>query len=205
MIREATNVFLVDDDAVQLLFLGAILRTAGHRIEPFEQPEALLSRLTPADRGCVVLDLQMPGLNGLELQRALFDHGVALPLVFVSGSADMRAAVSAMKQGAVDFLSKPVDPRELCVVVARALRQDEELTPERAERDVARSRWAELSPREREVCRLYARGLLNKQIAATLGSVESTVQVQRARAMQKLQVSSLPEVMRVISQAGDES
>ena len=205
MNRELTSVFLVDDDPFQLVFLGAILRTAGHRVEAFEQPEALLSRLSIRDRGCAVLDLQMPGLNGLELQRALFEQGVTIPLLFVSGSTDVPTAVAAMKRGAVDFLSKPVEPQELLAAVARALRDDAELAPERAARDLARSRWAELSPREREVCRLFANGLLNKQIAAALGSAVSTVQVQRARALEKLQVSSLPEVVRLISRADDES
>ena len=204
MIREPSSVFLVDDDAVQLLFLGAILRTAGHRVEVFEQPEALLARLSGRDRGCVVLDLQMPGLNGLELQRALFERGVAMPLLFVSGRADVPAAVAAMKQGAVDFLSKPVEPKELCAVVARALRKDTEIAAERSAIDLARSRWAGLSTRERDVCRLFARGLLNKQIAASLGTLEGTVQVQRARALQKLQVSSQAEVMRLMVRAGDE-
>jgi FixJ family two-component response regulator len=204
MIRAPSSVFLVDDDPVQVLFLGAILRTAGHRVEAFEQPEALLSRLTMRDRGCVVLDLEMPGLNGLELQRALFERDIAMPLIFVSGRADVPAAVAAMKQGAVDFLSKPVDPGELCAAVTRALQKDAEIAAEGAVCDQARTRWAGLSPRERDVCRLFARGMLNKQIAAALGTVESTVQVQRARALQKLQVGSLAEVARLISQAGDE-
>jgi FixJ family two-component response regulator len=205
MIRESATVFIVDDDPVQLMYLSGILRKARHRIEAFERPDALLARVSQHDRGCAVLDLQMPGLNGLELQRALFQQGVMMPLLFVSGSAAVPEAVAAMKQGAVDFLSKPVDPGELCGVVARALLKDAELAPERAARDNARSRWAELSPREREVCRLYARGLLNKQIAATLGSVESTVQLQRSRALQKLQESSSSGVARLIAQAGDES
>ena len=205
MTHEPSSVFLVDDDPVQVLFLGAILRTAGYRVEAFEQPEALLSRLSMRDRGCVVLDLEMPGLNGLALQRALFERGVTMPLLFVSGRADVPAAVAAMKQGAVDFLSKPVDPGELRAVVARALRKDAEIAVERGACDLARSRWAGLSPRERDVCRLFARGLLNKQIAAELGTMESTVQVQRARALQKLQVGSLAEVVRLISQVGDEN
>ena len=168
-------------------------------MEAFEQPEALLERLSASDRGCVVLDLQMPGLNGLELQKALGERGVTMPLIFVSGRADVPSAVAAMKRGAVDFLSKPIDPEELLAVVARALQKDAEGTAARAARELALARWAALSQREQEVCRLCARGLLNKQIATEIGTVESTVQAQRARALKKLQISSNAELVYLLT------
>lgn len=202
MTPEPQYVFLVDDDPVALFLWGGILRSAGHRVEAFERPEVLMARLSPRARGCVVVDLRMPGLTGLELQRALLERGVGLPLIFVSGSADVPAAVAAMKGGAVDFLSKPVDPKELCAVVQRALQKDAEISRGRECREHARARIAELSPREREVCRLLAKGMVDKQIAATLGTTPTTVQAQRTRALQKLRVSSTPELVRLLEQAG---
>lgn len=173
-------------------------------MEAFEQPEALLSRLSVRDRGCAVLDLQMPGFNGIELQRALIHRGVLLPLVFVSGHAAVPDAVVAMKQGAADFLCKPVDPDELRVVVDRALRRDAEAALRREACERARLRWMKLSKREQDVCRLFARGLLNKQIASDLGVTESTVQAQRARALEKLQMNSAAELIRLLTQVGEE-
>ena len=115
------RVFLVDDEAFILLTMSAFLRAAGYAVECFDRPAALLARLSAADKGCVVVDLQMPGMNGLEVQRALGARGIALPLLFVSGSNDAAAALTAMRQGALAFLSKPVDPKALLAVVARAL------------------------------------------------------------------------------------
>ncbi|HEX2570185.1 MAG TPA: response regulator [Polyangia bacterium] len=203
MTLEPRYVFLVDDDPVMLFLWGGILRSAGYQVEAFDRPEALMERLSPGDRGCAVVDLRMPGLNGLELQRALRARGVTLSLIFVSGSADVQAVVTALKGGAVDFLSKPVDPRELCAVVERALQEDTELTKARACREHARARWAELSPREREVCRLLAKGLLDKQIAAALGTAATTVQAQRTRAFQKLRMGSATELVQLLAQAGE--
>lgn len=114
------HVFLVDDEAFMLLTLGGILRAAGYVVESFAHPAALLARLSAADRGCVVLDLQMPGMSGLELQRTLGARGIVMPLIFVSGSRDAAAALIAMKQGARAFLAKPIDPKALLTVVARA-------------------------------------------------------------------------------------
>lgn len=199
MSAQPGQVFVVDDDAVTLLMLAGILRAAGHRVETFQRPEALLEALSDRHRGCVVVDLRMPGLNGLELQQALVARAVSLPLIFVSGRADVPAAVAAMKGGAVDFLSKPVEPAELCAAVQRAQRTDAELAARRADIERARASWAELSPREREVCRLFARGLADKQIGGVLGTALSTVQAQRTRALQKLKVGSVVELVRLLS------
>ena len=199
MSAQPGRVFVVDDDAVTLLMLAGILRAAGHRVETFQQPEALLAALSARDRGCVVVDLRMPGLNGLELQQALVARAVLLPLIFVSGRADVPAAVAAMKGGAVDFLSKPVEPGALCAAVERAQHTDAELAARRADCERARASWAELSPREREVCRLFARGLADKQISGVLGTALSTVQAQRTRALQKLKLGSVVELVRLLS------
>lgn len=204
MIAGSPTVFLVDDDPFQVLFLSGTLRTHGYHVEEFERPEALLSRLSASDRGCVVLDQEMPVLNGIELQKLLHDRGVLLPMIFVSGRAGVPAVVTAMKRGALDFLSKPVDPEELCAAVEIALRRDAEAAADRARRERARARWTSLSAREQSVCRLFAKGLLNKQIAAELGITESTVQPQRIRALQKLQVSSVADLVHLMAQAGDD-
>jgi FixJ family two-component response regulator len=200
---EGPCVFLVDDEPIMLVLWGGMLRAAGYRIEAFEQPEALLKRLSPTDRGCVVVDLRMPGLNGLELQRALLAQGVTLPLIFVSGSADVPSAVTAMKGGAIDFLAKPVTAPELCAAVDRAMEQDREFSRERAERARTRALWSALTPREQDVCRLLTKGFGDKQIAAELGTATTTVQAQRTRAMQKLQASSVAEVIQLMAKVGD--
>ncbi len=199
------RVFIVDDDAVQILFLDRILRTAGHVIETFTRPEALLERVSPADRGCVVMDFQMPGLNGLELQKALAERGAHLPVVFVSGSAGIPDAVAAMKQGALDFLKKPVEPRELLDLVAQAIRKDAAAAARRAAQARARASWTAISERERDVCRLFARGLIMKQIAADLGITDGTAHVHRLRGMQKLGVGSVTELIDLLRMAGEES
>lgn len=199
MTAPPVTVFVVDDDPAQVLWLGEILRTGGHRVETFEHGEALLARLTPADRGCVVLDLRMPGLGGLELQSALGARGVELPIVFVSGRADVPSAVAAMRGGAVDFLSKPVSRSELCAVVERALARDAAAARERDARHAARARWESLSARERDVCRLFAKGMLIKQVAAILGLGASTVQEHRAQALRKLQVSGAAELAELLA------
>lgn len=192
-------VFVVDDDMVLLYYMQGVLSIAGHEVEAFVSPMAILSRLTPIDRGCVVVDLRMPVLSGLDVQRTLVTRGVALPLIFVSGQADVQAAVTAMKEGAIDFLSKPIEPKALLTVVERALLQDAEAAARRAERASALSRWAQLSPREKEVCRLHALGLLNKEVAAALGTAESTVQTQRLNALRKLGVSRTLDLSRLIA------
>lgn len=198
------HVFLVDDEALMLLTMSAILRAAGYAVDTFERPEDLLTRLSPADHGCVVLDLKMPGLNGLELQQALGERGIVLPLIFVSGRADVPAAVTAMKQGAVDFLSKPVNHQELLAVVARAIHKEAELAAEHTERVHARARWAALSRREQDVCRHSAKGMITKQIAALLGTGFSTVQAQRASAFKRLGISSITELAHLLAQVGED-
>lgn len=196
-------VFLVDSDPFQLRYMGAVLRAAGHLVEAFSRAEALLARVSRRERGCAVLELRMPGMNGLTLQRTLREYGVLLPLIFVSGSADVPTAVSAMKEGAVDFLCKPIVPEALYVAVSRAIQRDAEDAAEHAASEHAHARWAALSRREREVCHLLAKGLIIKQVAATLGLTQSTVQAHRARALPKLQVSTVAELVHLVARAGE--
>jgi FixJ family two-component response regulator len=195
-------VFVVDDDPVMLFILSGPLRAAGHRVEAFENPEQLIARITSQDRGCVVLDLRMPTLSGLDVQRALLANGSLIPLIFVSGRADVPAVVAAMKGGAVDFLAKPVDPGELCAVVTRALEKDAAIAAEQLASEAAWELWTRLSPREREVCQLFAKGLVDKEIAANLGTAQVTVQAHRSHGLKKLRVSTSVEVARLLLQMG---
>lgn len=198
MTSQAFKVFVADDEPTVLRNLAVILRMAGYLVETFDCPRALLSRLSPSDRGCALIDLRMPGLNGLELQGALVDRGVRMPLVFMSGHADVPAAVTAMKRGAIDFLSKPFEPEALIAAVERALANESATASQRETIVGLRQRWAELTPREQQVSRFVARGLLHKQIAAELGTTEGTVQTQRACAMKRLGVGSVAELVRFL-------
>lgn len=204
MIEPAPTVFVVDDDPVLLFLMRGILIEAGYRVEAFDHPEALVARLSARDRGCAVLDLRMPALSGIEVQQALAARGVRLPLIFVSGRADVAAVVAAIKGGAVDFLAKPIEPRELRAVVERALQSDAKIASESAAREREQARWATLSPREGEVCRRFAKGMSDKQIAADMGTAQVTVQAQRASALRKLRVDSAVDVARLLAQIGDE-
>lgn len=203
MKTETPCVFLVACDLATLSLWGEILGSAGHRTEACERLEKLLPRLTPQDRGCLIVDFGMPRLNGVEFLRALRPLGVRMPVIFVSANADVRLAVAAMKGGAHDFLVEPVQPGDLCDTVARALEKDREVSRKRNIRIHARTLWAALSPREREVCRLLARGLADKQIAAELGTAQPTVQAQRMKAFQKLHVASAAELVELLVHAAD--
>ncbi len=199
------NVFVVNDDPAVGHALRGLLGPAGYRVEAFDRPEALLSRLSPGDRGCLVLDLDMPSAKGLALQRSLLELGVTLPSIFVNGRSQLMVVASAMKRSMVDIVSQSAEPDSLLAVVERALKTDAELASKRHARERARERWAELSPREKQVCRLTASGLLNKQISAELRTAESTVQAQRSRALKKLEVGSVVELVRLIALASDDS
>lgn len=193
------TVFLVDDDAVALLAWQGILCASPHQVEAYQSPLALLNRLTPSDRGCVVVDLRMPSMNGLELQQALQERKVELPLIFVSGKADVPAAVRAMKQGAIDFLCKPVDAEGLLAAIDRAMRLDAAEAEARAVRAVAQLRWRKLTPREQSLCGMLTRGLLDKQIAAELGVAVSTAQVLRTRLLKKLEIGTIAELLQFLA------
>jgi RNA polymerase sigma factor (sigma-70 family) len=195
------TVFVVDDDASVQRGLARLLKSAGHAVEVFSSAANFLAA-PPRDRpGCILVDLRMPGMSGLDLQEALARTGVNLPMVFISGDADVPATARAFKGGALDFLTKPFDENALIEAVRNALERDAERRGRQARRDSVAALFATLTPREREVCVLAARGLPNKEIAFRLGTVEKTVKVHRARAMRKLGATSIAEMVRLVDSA----
>jgi FixJ family two-component response regulator len=195
-------VFLVDDDPSVLRALSRLLRTAGYGARTFHSSREFLADHDPAVPGCLVLDLAMPGLNGLELQEALAASGSQRPIVFVSGHGDVSSSVQAMKAGAVDFLTKPVSEENLLAAVGRAIARDRRMRQAWAELQAIGARLATLTPREREVLEHVVAGRLNKQIAADLGTVEKTIKVHRSRMMEKMGVRSLADLVRIAERSG---
>jgi len=198
----APTVYLVDDDVSVLRGLGRLLAAAGMKVAAFDSPREFLGRLDPAAAGCLVLDVAMPGLNGLELQQALATKGSVLPIVFLTGRGDIPISVEAMKRGAADFLTKPVDDEELLAAIRNAFERNRASRRAREERAQIEERLARLTAREREVLERVVTGRLNKQIAAELGTVEKTIKVHRAHVMQKMGVRTLAELVRLSGRAG---
>lgn len=192
-----TTVFLVDDDLSVLRGLSRLLRSAGWRTEVYQSPQDFINRFDINAPGCLVLDVSMPGLDGLELQCRLADKGCPLPIVFLTGHGDIPTSVRAMKAGAVDFLTKPVRDEDLLGAIGQAVENDRIRRQERAETKAIEERFARLTPREREVLALVVSGKLNKQIASELGTVEKTIKVHRARVMEKMGANSLAELVRL--------
>jgi FixJ family two-component response regulator len=199
---EAPTVFIVDDDAGVLKALARLIGTAGYRVQPHEDVEAFLSVLRPDTPGCILLDLSMPALGGLKVQEWLNRQGFAQPIVFLTGRGDIAASVHAMKAGAADFLTKPVREAELFAAIDAALDTDRRTRSGRAELAAIMARVASLTPREREVLAHVVAGRLNKQIAASLGTAEKTVKVHRHRVMEKMQVRSVADLVRLAARAG---
>ncbi len=199
---ETPTVFLVDDDPSILRALARLLRAGGHAVSAFRSPREFLAQHDPAVPGCIVLDLAMPGLNGLELQTALAASGCQRPIIFVSGHGDVPSSVRAMKAGAVDFLTKPVSEENLLAAIRRAIDRDRLMRHARAELQAIGERLSTLTPREREVMQHVVSGQLNKQIAADLGTVEKTVKVHRSRVMEKMGVRSLADFVRMAERIG---
>jgi FixJ family two-component response regulator len=195
-------VCVVDDDQSVRRGLGRLFKSAGYAAETFASAEDYLAREIFEGPICLVLDVRMPGLNGLGLQEALETRGAGEQIVFITGHGDVPTATQAMKSGAVDFLMKPFDDEELIEAVKRALGRGEEQLRKRAERREARGRIEKLTPREFEVLRFVVMGLLNKQIAAELHTAEKTIKVHRGRVMQKLSVTSVPDLVRISERAG---
>ena len=198
----APTVFLVDDEASVLKALSRLLRSADLNVETFGSPQEFLQRYDPSAPGCLVLDVAMPGLNGLDLQKALAVKGVELPIIFLTGQGDIPMSVEAMKQGAVDFLTKPTNDEDLLAAIRAGIDKDRANRQAGAKRSRIQQQLARLTPREREVLHHIIAGKLNKQVAADLGVVEKTIKVHRARVMKKMNVRSLAELVRVAEHAG---
>jgi FixJ family two-component response regulator len=195
-------VFLVDDDRSVRKGLSRLLASAGYAVEAFASAREFLAREPYAGPSCLVLDVRMPGLTGLDLQQALAAAGRRLSIVFVSGHADVPMSVKAMKDGAVDLLTKPVDEVDLLRAVERAVAKDVEDLGQEALVTEIRERVAALTPRETEVFALVVTGMLNKQIAFQLGIGEKTVKVHRARVMEKMRAGSVAELVRLADRVG---
>jgi FixJ family two-component response regulator len=195
-------VCVVDDDQSVRRSLGRLLKSAGYAAEPFSSAEDYLAREIFEGSICLILDVRMPGLKGPGLQEALEKRGACEQIVFLTGHGDVPTATRAMKNGAVDFLTKPFDDEELILAVERALERAKEQLRRRRERREARRRIGKLTPREFEVLRFVVMGLLNKQIAAELHTAEKTIKVHRGRVMQKLGVTSVPDLVRISQCAG---
>jgi len=196
------TIFVVDDDPAVLKSLGRLLRSAGLHVETCNSPQDFLARHNPALPGCLVLDVAMPGLNGLEVQQALAAIGDERPIVFLTGHGDIPTSVEAMKRGAVDFLTKPVNAEDLLKAIHSAIVKDSVRRLERDEVEEFKQRLATLTPREREVLPYVISGRLNKQIAGELGTAEKTIKVHRARVMEKMKVQSVAELVRLAERLG---
>jgi FixJ family two-component response regulator len=195
----SSMVFIVDDDPDVLRALARVLRQAGFTVETFTSAAEFLKRPLGDHPSCLVLDLKLPDVSGLQLQEAMAQANIYIPIVFVSGRGDVASTASAMRYGAVDFLEKPVDDIVLIEAVSRAITQDAARRQQRSQQVDARQRLGRLTRREVEVCRLVARGLLNKQIADELGVSNQTVKIHRSRLMRKLEVGSVAELVRLMS------
>lgn len=196
------TVFLVDDEPEVLKAVARLLRAEGIPVSAFSSPREFLDQVDPNAPGCLVLDMSMPGVSGLEVQRELEARGCHLPVVFLTGRADVPDTVRAMKGGASDFLTKPVEDEELLGAVRRAIEKDAVAWSERAEVASLKARLETLTPREKEVLEHVVAGELNKQVAGRLGTVEKTIKVHRARVMEKMQASSLAELVRLARRVG---
>lgn len=196
------TVYLVDDDPEVLRALERLLTSAGLSVSSHPSPEAFLAAFDRHARGCLVLDLAMPGLTGLDLQRALEQQASELPVIFLTGRGDIATTVQAMKHGALDFLTKPVDDATLLAAIDAALAKQEVLAREHDERDQVLATLAALTPREREVLERVVAGRLNKQIAGDLGLSEKTVKFHRGNLMHKLGVRTVADLVRLAHRGG---
>jgi len=191
------TVFVVDDDEAVRKAVSRLLRSAGIAAAVFASPMEFLAQYNPATPGCLVLDMAMPDLDGLQLQTALNEKGCILPIIFLTGQGDVSKSVQAMKQGAFDFLSKPVKDKDLLSAVRAAIERDTVARGEQAKLSEIRARLDTLTPREREVLQHVVSGKLNKQIASDMGITEATVKMHRAHVMEKMKVQSVAELARL--------
>lgn len=192
------TVFIVDDEEAVRDSLQWLLESSGLKVALFDSAEAFLQGYDPAQPGCLVVDVRMPGMSGLELQEKLTELHYSIPVIFITGHGDVPMAVQAVKHGAADFLEKPFNDKELLQIVQRCLEQDQQQRARQQQVDSTQSRLASLTPREREVMQLVVAGKLNKQIADQLNISIKTVEAHRAKVMEKVGAHSLAELVQIV-------
>ncbi len=204
-IQNPPTVFVVDDDSAVRESLDSLLRSVGLRVESFSSASEFLRQKAPEGPACLVLDVRLPGLSGLDLQREMLGAERAVPIIFITGHGDIPMSVRAMKAGAVEFLTKPFRDQDLLDAIHQAVERDRAALQRRAELAELRTRYELVTPREREVMGLVVGGMLNKQIAARLGTTIITVKIQRGSVMKKMQAASVADLVRLSEKLGIEA